>query len=117
MGGGGVTLCQSIVMVFSPRNIVGCLHKKRLTKGGVTGTPGPPLATPLPIFLKFPYQEFQLNVTHFNYLNAGNVVKEKNNVLFQRFFLHYLVRGTMPIDTPADTIKKDVLNYQIGFKQ
>lgn len=33
------------------------------------------------------------------------------------FFLHYLVRGTMPIDTPADTIKKDVLNYQIGFKQ
>ena len=29
-------------------NIVGCLLTKRLTKGGgVTGTPGPPLATPL----------------------------------------------------------------------
>ena len=37
-----------IVMAFSPRNIVGCFLKKRLTKGGgVTGTPGPPLATPL----------------------------------------------------------------------
>ena len=34
-------------MAFSPRNIVGCLLKKRLTKGGVTGTPGPPLPTPL----------------------------------------------------------------------
>ena len=29
-------------MAFLPRNIVGCLLKKRLTKGGgVTGTPGP----------------------------------------------------------------------------
>ena len=28
-------------------NIVGCLLTKWLTKGGVTGTPGPPLATPL----------------------------------------------------------------------
>ena len=32
-----------IVMAFSPRNIVGCFLKKRLTKGGggvgVTGTP------------------------------------------------------------------------------
>ena len=37
-----------IVMAFSPRNIVGCLLKKRLTKGGggVTGTPGPPLLRP-----------------------------------------------------------------------
>ena len=35
-------------MAFSPRNIVGCLLKKRLTKGGrVTGTSGSPLATPL----------------------------------------------------------------------
>ena len=35
---------------YSPNchlNIVGCLLTKRLTKGGVTGTPGPPLATPL----------------------------------------------------------------------
>ena len=32
-----------IVKAFSLRNIVGCLLKKRLTKGGgVTGTPGPP---------------------------------------------------------------------------
>ena len=33
---------NDIVMAFSPRNIVGCLLKKRLSKGGVTGTPGPP---------------------------------------------------------------------------
>ena len=39
-----------IVMAVSRRNIIGCLLKKRLTKGGggVTGTPGPPLAMPLP---------------------------------------------------------------------
>ena len=36
-----------IVMAFSPRNIVGCLLKKRFTKGGgVTGTPGPPSLRP-----------------------------------------------------------------------
>ena len=33
---------------FRHPNIVGCLLKRRPTKGGgVTGTPGPPLATPL----------------------------------------------------------------------
>ena len=32
---------------FRHLNIVGCLLKKRPTKGGVTGTLGPPLATPL----------------------------------------------------------------------
>ena len=32
---------------FRRLNIVGCLLKRRPTKGGVTGTPGPPLATPL----------------------------------------------------------------------
>ena len=32
--GGGVTVSNIIVMAFSPRNIVGCLLKKRLTKGG-----------------------------------------------------------------------------------
>ena len=31
-----------IVMAFSPRNIVGCLLKKGLQRGEVTGTPGPP---------------------------------------------------------------------------
>ena len=45
--GGCHTVSDIIVMSFSPRNIVGCLLKKRLTEGGVTGTPGPPLATPL----------------------------------------------------------------------
>ena len=45
--GGGHTVSNIIVMAFSPRNIIGCFLKKRLTKGGVTGTPGPPLATPL----------------------------------------------------------------------
>ena len=33
-GGGGHTASNIIVMAFSPRNIVGCLLKKRLTKGG-----------------------------------------------------------------------------------
>jgi len=37
-------------MAFSPP-AVGCLVKKGLQKGGVTGTPGPPLATPLPHYL------------------------------------------------------------------
>ena len=32
--GGGHTVSNIIVMAFSPRNIVGCLLKKRLTKGG-----------------------------------------------------------------------------------
>ena len=32
---------------FRQLNIVGCLLKRRPTKGGVTGTSGPPLATPL----------------------------------------------------------------------
>ena len=34
---------------FRHLNIVGCLLKRKSTKGGggVTGTPGPPLATPL----------------------------------------------------------------------
>ena len=41
-GGGGHTGSNNIVMAFSPRNIVGCLLKKRFTKGGITGTPGPP---------------------------------------------------------------------------
>jgi len=38
---------------FRHLNIVGCLLKRRPTKGGwgggVTGTPGPPLATPLKV--------------------------------------------------------------------
>ena len=33
-GGGGETGSNNTVMSFSPRNIVGCLLKKRLTKGG-----------------------------------------------------------------------------------
>ena len=45
-GGGGHTVSNIIVMAFSPRNIVGCLLKKRLTKGG-HGYPRTPLATPL----------------------------------------------------------------------
>ena len=33
---------------FRHLNVLGCLLKRRPTKGGVTGTPGPfPLATPL----------------------------------------------------------------------
>ena len=45
-GGVGHTGSNNIVMAFSPRNIVGCLLKKRLTKGG-HGHPRTPLATPL----------------------------------------------------------------------
>ena len=37
---GGHTVSKIIVMVFSPRNIVGCLLKKGLQRG-VTSTPGP----------------------------------------------------------------------------
>ena len=44
-GGGGVTLCQTLSS-FLTRNIVGCLLKKRLTKGG-SRAPRTPLATPL----------------------------------------------------------------------
>ena len=52
-GGGCYTVSDIIVMAFSPRNVVGCLLKKRLTKGGGGGHghPGPPLATPLQVDL------------------------------------------------------------------
>ena len=43
---GGHPVSNIIVMAFSPRNIVGCFLKKRLTKGG-HGHPRTPLATPL----------------------------------------------------------------------
>ena len=43
-----------IIMAFSPRNIIGCFLKKGLQRG-VTGTPGPPLATPLVSF-EYTYQ-------------------------------------------------------------
>ena len=33
-GGGGHTVSNNIVMAFSPRNIVGCLLKKGLQRGG-----------------------------------------------------------------------------------
>ena len=47
---GGHTGSNNIVMAFSPRNIVGCLLKKGLQRGG-HGHPRTPLATPmLPIF-------------------------------------------------------------------
>ena len=41
---GGHTVSNIIVLAFSPRNIVGCLLKKRLTKGGhgQPRTPPPP---------------------------------------------------------------------------
>ena len=45
-GGGGHTVSNIIVMAFSPRNIVGCLLKKGLQRGG-HGHPRTPLATPL----------------------------------------------------------------------
>ena len=41
-GGGGHTVSNNIVMAFSPRNIVGCLLKKSLTKGGLRAPSVPP---------------------------------------------------------------------------
>ena len=42
-GEGGHTVSNRGYPRFRNLNIVGCLHKKRLTRGGgVTGTPGPP---------------------------------------------------------------------------
>ena len=41
-GGGGHTGSNNIVMAFSPRNIVGYLLKKRLTKGGSQAPQDPP---------------------------------------------------------------------------
>ena len=45
-GGGGHTVSNIIVMAFSPRNIIGCLLKKKGLQRGVTGTPGPPSLRP-----------------------------------------------------------------------
>ena len=42
-GGGGHTVSNIIVMAFSPRNIVGCLLKKGLQRGG-HGHPRTPLS-------------------------------------------------------------------------
>ena len=46
-------------MAFSPRNIVGCLLKKRLTKGG-HGHPRTPLATPLRITIAKKLKEWKI---------------------------------------------------------
>ena len=59
----GHTESNIIVTAFSPRNIVGCFLKKTLTKGGVTGTPERPLATPL-----------MLGMSHRLYLLANFVI-------------------------------------------
>ena len=53
--GGGVTRCPNevshqIFMSFLP-SVVGCLLKTWLTKGGITGTPGPPWLRPCPEYL------------------------------------------------------------------
>ena len=44
-----------IVMVFSPRNIVGCLLIKGLQRGGGHGHPRTPLAMPLSKILIMEY--------------------------------------------------------------
>ena len=41
-GGGGHTGSNNIVMAFSPRNIVGCLLKKGLQRGGGSRAPQDP---------------------------------------------------------------------------
>ena len=50
-GGGGHTGSNNIVMAFSPRNIVGCLLKSRVTKGGSRAPQDPPSATPLDYYM------------------------------------------------------------------
>ena len=47
-GGGGHTGSNNIVMAFSPRNIVGCLLKKGLQRGG-HGHPRTPLPSYAPL--------------------------------------------------------------------
>ena len=42
---GGHTGSNNIVMAFSPRNTVGCMLKKRLTKGGSRAPQDPPSYT------------------------------------------------------------------------
>ena len=44
--GGGHTLSNIIVMAFTPWNIVGCLLKKRFTKGGSRTPQDPPSLRP-----------------------------------------------------------------------
>ena len=47
---------------FRHLNIIGCLLKKRPSKGGVTGTPGPPLlATPLIPMCFYGLEQYQLS--------------------------------------------------------
>ena len=41
-GGGGHTVSNIIVMAFPPRNVVGCLLKKGLQRGGGHGHPRTP---------------------------------------------------------------------------
>ena len=50
---GGHTVSNIIVMVFSPRNIVGCLLKKRLTKGGSQAPQDPPSLRPCAVHIQF----------------------------------------------------------------
>ena len=45
-GGGGHTVSNIIVIAFSPRNIIGCFLKKRLTKGGSQAPQDPPSLRP-----------------------------------------------------------------------
>ena len=52
---------QDIVMAFSPPEYCRLFAQKKAYQGGVTGTPGPPLATPLvpllPLLYKFPHSK------------------------------------------------------------
>ena len=43
-------LGQDIVMAFSPPEYCSLFAQKKAYQGGVTGTPGPPLARPLELF-------------------------------------------------------------------
>ena len=80
MGGRGTHL---IVMSFSPPVVGGLLEKAH--KRGVTGTPGPPLATPLP--------EKAFSVC----LGAGT--KKKNNEKIVQMLMHVAVIRTHHVNT------------------
>ena len=81
---GAHTVSNIMVMAFSPRNIVGCFLKKRLTKGGgVTGTPGPPSLRPwlngsVVCFVFSKKQLNQVNCT-INHIVHGSPIKSRHS--------------------------------------
>ena len=77
---GGHTVSNNIVMAFSPRNIAGCLLKKRLTKGGggVTEPQDPP--------------SYALVMSHITICSMHTLVFKVNARNFPSFYNFYQLR-------------------------